>query len=354
MINVPQWDQRRQRYEEYWNRTNKTPLLFITAEADKQYPIELHEIDSKQWWFDCDYKIQSARAYFKNTYFGGDSYPHVMPTVGADVMASSLGLNIIYNDASVWVEHKDCPLSEFQDFTLNKEDYYYKKLEEVITRYVEDAKNGDYIVGMADMGTLLDGVSSLIGAERLCLEMMDHPEEVKRVTEEHFKLFQQVYTNYNNIVTKYQGGNTNWLSIYSDIPWYFISIDVIVMLSGAFFEEFVDESLRKMVDFHDRTLFHLDGENAVMHLDRILKVEKLTGVQVQATPFVQSAEFWIPHLKKIQAAGKNIWVEARHKQDVKDFIENLEPEGLFIKTWTEDEWSAKDIEAMVNRYYGVK
>lgn len=354
MINVPNWEQKKERYEQYWNLKNTTPILYITANKDDAKPVVLPDIPEEEKQFNPQYDAMVARAYFEQTYFGGDAYPHVAPTLGNDMLAGLLGLHINYNETSAWVEHSDLPLSEFTDFKIDDDNWHYKKMTEILTTYVEDAKNGDdldYIVGMVDLSTLYDGVSSLIGPENLCFEMIDTPDEVKRVADEHLEFYKKIYKIYNKIVTKYQGGDTNWLSIYSDIPWYFISNDFMVMISTEFFDEFVTKPLSNMIDFHSRVMFHLDGENAVFHLDKLLTFDKLTGIQVQATPFVQSAEFWIPHIKKIQAAGKTVWIEARHKQDVWELITNLEPQGLFIKTWAETETEAKEIEKMVDDYY---
>lgn len=350
MINVNNWEERKQRYEDYWNNKNSTPIIYLTAPSDKQVSIELPPTDN--YWFDIDYQIQSARAYFKNTYFAADSYPHVSPSFGSDIMSCFLGLDMIYNETSAWVVHKQQPLEMFRDFSLDRNNEFFIKMRDCLEKYVEDGRSGDYIVGMVDLNTLIDGISSLIGPDNLCYEILDNPEEVKRTISGHFGLFKQVYDIYNGIVTRYQKGNTNWLSVYSEIPWYFISIDFIVMLSAEHFDEFVLKPVTEMANFHERSMVHLDGENAVRHLERILTIKGLNGVQVQATPAAQCSELWIPQIKKIQRAGKTVWVEARNKQEIKDYITHLDPQGLFIKCWCDTQTEAMEIESMVKSYYG--
>lgn len=353
MISVNNWEERKAHYEEYWNMKNKTPVIYLASQVDDPTPVELPDIPWQERMYDTDYMIKDNRGWFHNAYYGLDAYPYVSPTLGNDLLSALLGLELKHTEASTWVVHSDKPLSEFHDFHLDESSHYFQAMKKILTDYAEDAKNGDYIVGMVDLNTLMDGVSSLIGPENLCYEMVDDPDEVKRVTLEHLEFYKKVYTIYNDIVTRYQGGSTNWLSVYSQVPWYFISIDFMVMVSGEFFDEFIADPLSQMIDFHGRTLFHLDGENAVKHLDRVLEQKKLTGVQVQATPYMQSAEFWIPHLKKIQKAGKTMWVAARHKQDVEDYIKNLEPEGMFLSAWCGSVAEAKEIEKLVSDYYGM-
>ncbi len=351
MININNWDEIKQRYEQYWNRQNKTPLLSVTApKKGKSYDYP-EPIDSNQFWFDADWIVGACRAGNETTYFAGDAYPCVSPSLGTGLMSALLGLPLNYNESSSWVEHKHGGLSQFTDFTLDKSNFYFKKMEEILTKFAEDAKNGDYIVGMVDLNTLFDGVASLVGAEDLCYELLDNPDEVKRVMREHIALYKQVFTHYSDIVTKYQGGNTNWLGIYSDIPWYFISDDFIVMISQDFFAEFTAEPLREIASFHERNLFHLDGENAVVHLDGILAIDEITGVQVQATPFVHTAELWIPHLKKIQSKGKLCMIEARNLDDISCLIRSLEPEGLYIRMGAQSEEEADAAVQLINTYY---
>ena len=167
-------------------------------------------------------------------------------------------------------------------------------------------------------------------------------------------MFKDIYTQYYEITTRYQKGNTNWLSVYSEKPAYFISNDFEVMMSADAFDEFCREPIAEMARFCGRVLFHLDGENVVRHLPALNAIPELTGIQVQATPYQQSAAFWIPHIKTIQAAGKSTWVEARNGAEVLELIQNLRPEGLFIKAWAETEKEAHEIEERVDAYYRGK
>ena len=285
------------------------------------------------------------------TYYGLDAYPLVSLTLGPDLMAGILGLKLSYNEHSEWVEHRDCELSEFRELIFDRENYYYKAMEELLLAYTEDAKNGDYIIGTVDLNTLMDGVAALVGPENTCYELMDHPEEVKRVQKAHLELFKRVYADYQQIAMRYQGGCANWLGVFSEEPAYYISDDFIVMMSEEMFEEFAREPLQDMARYLKRCLFHLDGENAVRHLPAILSIPEITGVQVQATPAAQSSELWIPQIKRIQQAGKCSWVEAKSASEVMDYIQKLPPEGLFIRVHLDTEREAHDLEEAVDAYY---
>lgn len=352
MINVSNWDEKKLRYEEYWNCTNKTPILHITApKFGAVYDEILDEEDSDSFWFDPKHIVKGLRRDFSNTYFGGDAFPSVSPSLGPDLLSALIGLEITYNNSSAWVTHKNCPLSEFEDFNITKNNFYYEKIKEMLNYFAKDAKGDDYIVGMVDLNAGMDGVASLIGPDKLCFEMIDNPEEVQRVNNEIFNLYTKLFSELYKITNKYQKGTTNWLPIYSESQWYYITCDFMCMVSDEHLEEFILWEIEKRVNFHDRTLFHLDGENAIRHLDKILKIPNLTGVQVQATPFVHSGKFWIEHIKKIQEYGKCVCIDAIDEEDIRALIENCKPEGLFIRAWFDSEDKAKRVIDMVSEYY---
>lgn len=352
MINVLDWDKRKERYEQYWNRTNKTPLLYITAPKDGAvYDKSIYEADAETFWFDPKYMVKVLRHDFNNIYYAADSYPCVSPSLGTHLLASLIGLEVKYNETSAWIVHKDCPLSEIKDFNITPNNFYYKKIKEILNHFAEDAKNEDYIVGMVDLNAGMDGIISLIGSENLCFEMIDEPEEVQRVNGEIFNLYSKVFNELYAITNKYQKGTCNWLPVFSETPWYYITCDFMCMVSDEHFEEFLRWEIEKRVDLHERSLFHLDGESAIRHLDKILTIPNLDGVQVQATPYVHSGRFWIEHIQKIQAAGKCVCIDAKDEDDLMALIENCRPEGLFIRTWFESEEKANRVIKRVEEYY---
>lgn len=351
MINVHNWEERKAHHEAFWTRTNRRAVIELTALKEGGqygYPEPEQLLD---YWYNTEWMKGSQRHYMSNTYFGLDAYPFVSASIGPDLLAGMLGVHLQYNEQSEWAVHSAEELSEIQDLSFHEDNFYYQSMLKILDAYAEDAKNGDYILGTTDLNTLMDGLAALVGAQNLCYELMDSPEEVHRVMKAHLELFKKVYTDFQEIAMRYQGGCTNWLGVFSEKPAYFISNDAMAMFSGDMFEEFCREPLAEMAGFLGRSLFHLDGENVIRHLSALLTIPEITGVQVQATPGAQCSELWIPHIRAIQAAGKCAWVEALSAKEVMDYIRNLEPEGLFIRVWLETEAEAKQLEQMVDDYY---
>lgn len=343
----------RLRYEQYWTRSNKRALVYTEAPRDnaKWYEATLPPMD---YWFNTRHLVMSARHNLSQCVYAMDGYPHIMTSLGPDLMAGILGWELHYNQSSEWSVHRDMDVSGLTSLTYRQDNFYLTKMEEIMTALTEDARQGDYIVGLVDLNTLLDGLAALIGPQNLCYAMADDPEALIRAMDSHFQVYREIYTRYDAIARRYQGGSTNWLSVYSDVPWYFISLDFIVMLSDLDFMRFVEMPLKQMASFHGRNLFHLDGENAARHLDRLLSIPELTGIQVQCTPQVKEpVRFMIPHLKRILDAGKTAWIYAHRPEEVQLLMDSLPPEGLFIKTWSDTERDMHALEKRVHDFYGT-
>ena len=63
-----------------------------------------------------------------------------------------------------------------------------------------------------------------------------------------------------------------------------VQCDFAVMLSPAQFEEFVMPSLRRLTEYMDFSMYHLDGVCQMRFLDQLRSLPKLTGIQWNPEP----------------------------------------------------------------------
>ncbi len=81
--------------------------------------------------------------------------------------------------------------------------------------------------------------------------------------------------------------------------------------------------------FLDHSIYHLDGPDAVRHLDAILEVEKLDGIHFIPSPMDAAFIRWADVYKRIQAAGKCLIVNC-NLNEVDAISRTLKPEGLLL------------------------
>jgi len=86
-------------------------------------------------------------------------------------------------------------------------------------------------------------------------------------------------------------------------------------------------------------LYHLDGFNALVHLPAILDIPELQGIQFERGAGHTLAEA-LPVFKRIQQGGKVQWIGCA-PNEVELVLSELDPRGLFIRTWAPDIASAQ-------------
>jgi len=95
----------------------------------------------------------------------------------------------------------------------------------------------------------------------------------------------------------------------------------------------------------DYTIYHLDGPKAIPHLDHLLSIPELDGIQWtlgEGNPSVDSSK-WFPLYRKIQKSGKRLVLLGASRKRVKPLLKILRPDGLLIRTWCPTENEARDL-----------
>jgi 5-methyltetrahydrofolate--homocysteine methyltransferase len=80
--------------------------------------------------------------------------------------------------------------------------------------------------------------------------------------------------------------------------------DFAYMISPRMFERFVLPDLVACCDALDQPFYHLDGVGQIPHLDMLLSLERLRGIQWIPGDGQPPPEAWLPVLQRIRAAGK--------------------------------------------------
>lgn len=356
MLYKNDWEKAKVKYNEFWARENHDrPIISVYAPKDGYVRKQVKAPEKlSDRWMDIEYVINNSREGFAATYFGGEAFPSINPNLGPDILGATLGCELEFGDDTSWSEHFVHDWDQvIGKLKFDPENKWWKKIKSMTEAVVEDAKNGDYMVGITDLHPGADGLVSLRGPENLCYDLIDYPDEIKKasfeVLEVHKKELDELYA----ITTKYQHGSTHWMGIWHPGKWYNTSSDFICMISKEMFAEFILPELVEELDFLDASIFHLDGPGALKHLDTLLQLPKLNGIQWVYGAGQPSASHWIPTLKKIQAAGKLIQVNIQ-PEELDVLLDELNPEGVMYITSCASEQDAKDLVKKAEKSYKKK
>jgi 5-methyltetrahydrofolate--homocysteine methyltransferase len=173
------------------------------------------------------------------------------------------------------------------------------------------------------------------GPETLCMDTYDYPDEIAAAMVPIRAAYRPVYDALFEAGRMDARGSIGWTSFYCEGRFATIQCDVIAMLSPEEFRRTVRPALEEEAGFLDRCVFHLDGKDALRHLDDILSIEAIDVIQwVPGAGQPRTVE-WMDVLQKIQKAGKGLHLYDWHNEEIKRYRKDLKPEGLMFQTWAQ-------------------
>ena len=297
-------------------------------------------------WEGIDEALDEFERVSKLMLFAEEAIPRFNPYYGPGIMASVFGIVPQYKSRTVWFQ-RDTDLKDLlpilEGTKLNANNEWFDRLVR-ITEIASQRGNGDYCIAMTDLGGILDVISSFLGPTKLILTMRRNPDLIHACRQVILEKWMMVYERLQSIIEKYSFGCNSWLNLWWAKRWYPIQCDFSAFLSPRWFKEFVVDDIKAQAERFDYAIYHLDGPDALVHLDELLKIDALDGIQwvPGAGNELKSSETWMPVYKKIQNAGKSVIIDYFEQPErLPHFYNNLDPKYLFISTVFTDYFRAK-------------
>lgn len=311
-FNQDRWDALKENYTKFWENTLERPLVAVqvfNAFPEREQPAA--PCLSQQCCSDfsytpddlidrLDYEL-SARTYL------GDSFPRVdLACFGPGVMAAFLGAKLDNSSGAVWFYPPDDspPIHELH-FEYDPNNKWLCRIKDICAAAMKRWQ-GNVLVGMPDIGMGLDLLATFRTTEQLLFDLYDSPKEVKRCMLELDSLWLKFYREIDSAMQPLSPGYTDWAGLFSDKPFYTLQSDFSYMISTPMFDEFTKPYLVNMCRTLDRSIYHLDGTGQLPHLDSLLAIPALDGVQWIPGDGNPDCKHWPEVYQKIHAAGKKI------------------------------------------------
>ena len=168
--------------------------------------------------------------------------------------------------------------------------------------------------------------------------------EVRKLMAQIYPAFFEFYELQHRLMRDAgQPVTTAWLHLVGVGRYYVPSNDFSCMVSNPMFRDFFLAELTDECNFLDRAVYHLDGPDALRHLDTLLAIESLQAIQYVIGAGRGPNNKWLHVFKKIQAAGRNLHISCG-AGEVDELMANLRPEGCMLAVWVK---SAEEADALV-------
>ncbi len=345
----PDWPESARRLEAWWDcQVLDRAVIQVIAPRDGVAAREIPAPDTlERRWTDVEYVLSAAQERMRTTYYGGDAFPCYYPNLGPDVFAGYLGCPLEFGETTSWSFPIVDDWADVPPLRLDPENRWWKLTLEM-TRAAMEVAPGRFLVGLTDVHGGMDAIAALRDPQVLCLDVIEHPDEVKRAVDALIPVWFEVYERSRELINPGVPGTTTWLSTWSAGRTYPVSCDFICMISGAMFDEFVLGDLLAETEWLDHSVFHLDGPTAIRHLDALLEIPGIHGIQwvPGSTAHYEPMARWLPLLRKIQAAGRALHLSVQ-PEEVEPRLGELRPEGLLLQTSCRTEEDARSLVRLV-------
>ena len=300
----------RQTYQKWWEGKLDRPIVPISTFGHggrviaNELPLEF----MTAWDTSINPRafIDAYDKYLDPHRWHGEGFPiFYTQRFGAGVLAAFLGCTPHSTPQTVWFmpPRKDIPIEELH-FEFDEHNPYYRRIADLYEAAM-DKWHGRVVIGMTDLGGIMDVLQSFRGAENLLMDLYDAPEEVLRCVNELQQLWFAYFDKFNAIMEGEAQGYSHWYGIYHEKPGYILQSDFSFMIGPDMFKTFVAPELSSSADRMYNAVYHLDGEGELVHLDELLAMDGIKGFQWVPSP-VNANKNHEELLCRILDAGKKI------------------------------------------------
>ena len=303
------WKRVEEIYGKWWGHTLGRPLAGVVVVKD-EYPVPpklpfITQANSLDLNIAPEQIVDRFEAELSRYEFYGDAFPMInMDMFGPGILAAFLGAEADNSTGRIWF--RPCVQKELGEYTfsLDEDNVWWKRLREIY-RIAAERFGGNVIMGMTDLGGVMDVLSTFRPGELLLYDLFDCPQDVARQHAAVSELWMQAY---EGLCPRNARGYTDWSTLFSKEKSYVVQCDFAYMIGNDMFEEFVAPDLRACCAALPHAIYHLDGQGELKHLDSLLRIPELDAVQWIPGEGSPSAEHWTDIYERIIAAGKGVQI----------------------------------------------
>jgi hypothetical protein len=340
------WERVERDYKAWWAHDLGRPLVQILGkeyDPDISYP----EIQA----FASNYPLETPAAQvirdaaldLEATRYYGDAFPRWWVNFGPGIIAGFLGSRVNSVTETVWFAPTELREAGQIDFAYKVDNPWWLRVKELTSAAVE-AWGSQVQVSHTDLGGNLDILASFRTTQGLLLDLYDAPEQVDRLVGQITRLWLRYYDELDAIIRPSCRGTTPWAPIWSAQRSYMLQCDFSYMISPEMFERFVMPDLVACCGYLDAGFYHLDGLGQIPHLDLLLGLPRLRGIQWIPGDGAPPPHEWLGLLKRIIDGGKlcQVYVSA---EGARTIVKNLGGRGFLLTV--QDEMTANEADAFL-------
>lgn len=318
----------------WWEGNLDRPLVYLTTvEQDVTVP-PYHFMSNYPLDMPAHDVLDFYAPYLAAQHYYADAFPWLWINFGPGIVAGFLGANV--NSVSspsetVWFTPRAEVDIRDLNFHYDENNIWWQRVKELTVSAVE-RYGGRLMVAHTDLGGNLDILASFRTTEKLLLDLVDYPGEVERLAGQITKLWLRYYDELDKIIRPACRGTSCWTPLLSTGKTYMLQCDFSYMISPGMFTRFVMPDLTACCQYLEHGFYHLDGKGGIPHLDMLLSIPGLRGIQWVPGDGQPPVHHWLALLKRIRDSGKLCQVSVT-PEGALHIVRNLGGRGFLFVVW---------------------
>lgn len=326
------WKDTREKFINWWEHRNTgRPLMIVVAKKNEFVPLDMKyeytTVEDK--YINPTKMVGHFRNWAQNVEWLGESFPNMSADFGPGSLAAYLGCDIEWQRKTVWFKEFIKDVYTFENmspFKFDPNNKWFSKHIEVIQECAKLA-NGEFLINIPDIMENIDVYASIRGAQNAIFDLMDEPEIVKDRINQIQNCYFDYYDRFYEVVKMPDSSSSyTMFSIWGPGKVAKLQCDFSAMLSPQQFRDFIQESLRQQAKKLDYVLYHLDGPEAIRHVDALMEIDEIDALQWTSGdhgPDGTQTKWFDSIYDKVIAAGKSLWIKV-YSGTVDDWIEGID------------------------------
>ena len=269
--------------------------------------------DPRERWTDPTYRVDRDEWELARANHYAEAFPHLSTQIGPGSLGTFLGAEPRFAETTVWYDPCIDDPNTYGPIRFRAEGNKWLDVHQALIDEALRRCDGRYVVGMPDLIENMDTLAAMRDTERLMTDLIERPEWVEEKLREINQAFFDSFDLIGDRVRDAGGGNAFVFNIWGPGKTAKVQCDLACMLSPAMFRRFVVPPLAAQCEWLDYSLFHLDGEDAIPHLDALLEIDALSAVEwtprMVSTGDAQEAggsPKWYDLYRRIKSARKSV------------------------------------------------
>lgn len=354
------WTETQHRFKQWWKREGLligmwgAPEIGRNLHDNVEKPIPPATLEKR--YTEAAFRAHENHYRLSRSVFPLDVLPSANTDLGPGSLALFLGSQPGFAEDTVWfhpcIENELEP-EKLPPLKFEENNAWWRVTEEILRQGVNLAK-GKYLVTCPDLVENMDTLSSLRGAQTLCLDLIERPDwveqKIQEINEVWFAAYQRIYD-----LIKLDDGSSAFGAFYlwGTGKTAKVQCDLSAMISPKMYRQFVVPALTAQCEWLDNSLYHLDGTQAMKHLDALLEIAPLDAIEwtPQAGLETGGNKRWFDLYHRILAAGKSVQIVNVEPSEVVPLLDAIGNQGVYLLIQFKDEREAEHVLKSVAGFY---